>query len=222
MKNIKFLILSSLIIFLFTSCAGVITLKEPKISGGKAEEKKYVPKKPPVLFEDFEAGTVIGGYSYANTAGGASAKYMISNPDNPEEKAHSGRFCSKAIFNTGTNADWGCGFGSQSVYGSFIDAKDREYISIWVKAPKGIKFYIFCNEAFANGADGEYWNSPDITGTGDWKLYEIPMETFYKNIYSGNQSGNNMVDMTGIGTVGAQIGGAQGEGLLFIDDIYFK
>lgn len=222
MRKIINSILVFITIFMFNSCAGLITLKTPKITGGKIEtEKKYIPKKPPVLFEDFEAGTVIGAYSYANTAGGASAKYVISEPG--KDEPHSGKYCAKAIYDSGTNSDWGCGFGAQSAYGGgFIDAKDREYISLWIKAKPGLNFYVFCNEASANGADGEYWNSPNLLGTGKWELYEIPMEQFYKNVYSGNQQGNNVIDMTGIGTVGAQIGGAQGAGELFIDDIYFK
>ncbi|HRU39282.1 MAG TPA: hypothetical protein P5511_05350, partial [Candidatus Goldiibacteriota bacterium] len=114
----------------FASCAGVITLKTPQITGGKAAEKAYVPKKPPVKFEDFEAGVIVGGYSYANQAGGASAKVMASDPST--DKAYMGNYSAKAVYNTGTNSDWGCGFGFQSVYGGgYIDAKDREYVELW-------------------------------------------------------------------------------------------
>lgn len=206
---------------LITSCAGLITLKTPEITGGKIEKAKYVAKKPPALFEDFEAGTLVGAHTYANNAANAWAKYQISDP--AKDQAKNGRFCAKAEFFTGSDSAWGCGFGSQSVYGGgFVDAKDREYINVWIKAPKGMKFYLFVNEARANGADGEYWNSMDLTGTGDWKEYDTAMDTFFKNIYSGNQTGNNMVDMGGIGTVGIQVGGAQGEGVIYIDDIKFR
>ncbi|HRU39710.1 MAG TPA: hypothetical protein P5511_07515, partial [Candidatus Goldiibacteriota bacterium] len=84
------------------------------------------------------------------------------------------------------------------------------------------KFYIFVNEAQDNGADGEYWNSPGITGTGEWKQYTLALENFYKNIYSGSQTGNNAIDTSGIGTVGAQLDGTQGSGEIFIDEVYFK
>ncbi len=221
MKKIFPVVTALISVFILASCAGVISLKQPEITGGRAAEKKYVPKKPPVKFEDFEAGTVVGGYSYANGAGAASAKIMISAP--AADKAHTGTYAAKADFNTGTNGDWGCGFGFQSVYGGgYIDAKDREYIGLWVNAPKGMKFYVFVNEAAANNADGEYWNSPGITGMGEWKEYEISMEDFYKNIYSGSQFGNNSIDMTGIGTVGLQVDGNQGPGIILIDDVYFK
>jgi hypothetical protein len=210
-----------IIIFFISSCSGVLTLKTPKITGGKIETKGYVAKKPPVLFDDFEAGTVIGAYAYANTAGSASAKLMISEP--ATDKSHGGTYCAKAVFDTGTNADWGCGFGCQSTYGGgYIDATNHEYLSMWVKVNEGTTYYIFVNEASANGADGEFWNGPSMTGSGDWQLYEVPFEDFYKNIYSGNQSGNNVMDLSGLGTVGAQLAGAQGKGTFFMDDISFK
>ena len=221
MKKITMTVTALIAAILLASCAGVITLKTPVISGGKAAEKVYTAKKPPVKFEDFEAGTIVGGYAYANGAGGASAKIAISVPGT--DAAHTGNYAAKADFNTGTNGDWGCGFGFQSVYGGgYIDAKDREYIDLWIKAGKGMKFYIFVNEAMANGADGEYWNSTGLTGAGDWTEYVIPMDTFFKNIYSGNQFGNNSIDMSGIGTVGAQVDGLQGPGSILMDDIYFK
>lgn len=221
MKKIITAIPALILIFLLASCAGVITFKTPDIYGGKLAEKKYVPKKPPAKFEDFEAGTIVGGYFYANTAGNASAKITISDP--AADKPHTGKYCAKAVYNTGTNADWGCGFGFQSVYGGgYIDAKDREYVDLWINAPQGVKFYVFVNEASANGADGEYWNSPGQVGAGEWREYVISMDSFYRNIYSGTQGGNNIIDMSGIGTVGAQLDGGQGSGVLYIDDVYFK
>ena len=46
-------------------------------------------------------------------------------------------------------------------------------------------------------------------------------DEFFKNIYSGNQAGNNDFDATGIGVVGVQFGGNQGKGRVYLDDIYF-
>ncbi len=220
MKNHTYALTAVLFGLICASCAGVFTLKQPVLTGGKITTKGYVAKKPPVLFDDFEAGTVVGGYSYANTAGGASAKLAISDvTDTP----HGGKYCAKAVYDSGTNADWGCGFGCQSTYGGgFIDATDREYISMWIKAPENTSFYVFVNEANANGGDGEFWNGPSATGSGKWELYEVALEDFTKNIYSGNQSGNNTMDLGAIGTVGAQIAGSQGKGEFLMDDIWFK
>jgi hypothetical protein len=220
-KKIIYLIYAIIASLILSSCAGIVTVKTPKLTGGKIETKGYVAKKPPVLFDDFEAGTVVGGYSYANGAGAASAKLMISEPQT--DAPHGGKYCAKAVFDTGTNADWGCGFGMQSTYGSgYIDATGREYLSMWIKAPEGMPYYIFVNEASGNGADGEFWNGPSMIGTGNWQLYEVALEDFYKNIYSGNQSGNGIMDLSGLGTVGSQLGGAQGKGQFMMDDIWFK
>lgn len=219
MKRILFSLIACSLIF--SSCAGIFALKTPKITGGKIEAKGYVPKKPPVIFDDFEAGTVVGAYAYQNGAGSASAKLMISEP--ATDKPHGGSYAAKAVFDTGTDATWGCGFGAQSTYGGgYIDATGREYLSMWVKVNEGIIYYIFVNEASANGADGEFWNGPPMTGTGDWQLYEVPLEDFYKNIYSGTQGGNGVIDLSGLGTVGSQLNGAQGKGEFLMDDIYFK
>jgi hypothetical protein len=219
-KKLSYVIIAVLAAFICASCAGVFTFKNPKLTGGKIETNVYKPKKPPVLFDDFEAGTVVGAYSYANGAGGASAKMMISDTT---DQPHGGKYCAKTVFDSGTNSDWGCGFGCQSTYGGgYIDATDREYISMWVKAPEGVQFYVFVNEAAANNADGEFWNGPIKTGTGNWQLYEVALEEFYKNIYSGNQTGDNTLNLSGIGTVGVQIAGAMGKGNFYLDDIWFK
>lgn len=201
------------------SCAGVVGFR--KIGTAKSTVKASELKDlPPVKFEDFENATLAGAYNYANKAGGASANYMLSNPGEP---VHSGQYSAKAIVNTGTDSDWGCGFGASTSYGQgYVDATGRTKISVWIKAPEGMTFYIFCNEASANGADGEFYNSPDQTGSGDWKEYVVPFDEFFRNIYSGNQTGNYEFDPSGIATVGIQVGGNQGKGVLYIDDIYLK
>ncbi len=218
MKENKILLFLILTIFLFTSCAGIIGFKNPNISKNTLTEKKQVKKAEPVKFEDFENGTLVGSYSYANKVGGASASYMIS-----QENPYKGSYCAKAVFDTGTDSDWGCGFASGTSYGAgFVDAKGTEAIHIWIKAPEGFTFYVFCNEGAANGADGEFWNGPDMTGAGKWTEYIIPYDELHRNIYSGNQAGNNTFDPDAISTIGIQLGGKQGKGELFVDEIWIK
>jgi hypothetical protein len=201
---------------LVTSCAGVISFRSPKdLKGADTMAADNTPKAS-VKFEDFENGTLNGSYGYGNTAGGASVSYGIST-----EKPNKGQYCSKAAFNSGTDSDWGCGFGSGSSYGPYIDASGRNSISLWAKAPANVTFYVFVNEAGANGGDGEFWNSPTQTGSGEWQEYVIPFDELFRNIYSGVQDGNYNFDASGLGVVGAQIGGAQNKGDLYIDDIYF-
>lgn len=220
MKKISVIILMAGAMMLLSSCAGVFSLRNPKISKAELGSRKSAEKLAPVKFEDFENGAVVGGYSYANTAGGASASYGISDPDT--DKAKKGQYAAKAVVNTGTDSDWGCGWGSMSSYGSYIDAAGREFMTMWVKAPNEKTFYVFCNESAANGADGEFWNSPSQTGAGDWTYYEIPFDEFFRNIYSGNQEGNLQMDISGIGVIGLQAGGNQGKFELLIDEIWIK
>lgn len=205
---------------LLTSCAGIFTLRNPNLSKADAAVKKSGESLLPVKFEDFENGAIVGAYSYANTAGGASASYGISDPGT--DKAYKGQYAAKAVVNTGTDSDWGCGWGSMSSYGSFIDASGREFLTMWVKAPSEKTFYVFCNESAANGADGEFWNSPSQTGAGGWTYYEIPFDEFFRNIYSGNQEGNLQMDISGIGVIGLQAGGNQGKFEVLIDEIWMK
>ena len=71
--------------FLFSSCAGIISLRNPKHAKGEGPGEKP-PLEQPVLFEDFETGKVEGSYSYANDAGAASARFLRQQPKikNPE------------------------------------------------------------------------------------------------------------------------------------------
>jgi len=215
-KKLIFILAALAAVAALSSCAGIITVRNPNISKQAAAAGDDNTPQTPVKFEDFENGSIAGSYSYANTAGGASAMYSISS-ENPNK----GNYCAKSVFNSGTDSDWGCGFGSGSTYGGYVDAKGRNALSVWAKAPANVTFYFFVNESGANGADGEFWNSPQQAGTGDWKEYIVPFDEFFRNIYSGVQDGNYEFDASGIGTVGAQIGGAQGKGELFIDNIYF-
>jgi hypothetical protein len=215
-KKHIYVIIALIAAVLFSSCAGIISFRNPGVLKDAAMSASDNKPLDPVKFEDFENGTLNGAYSYANTAGGASVTYAIS-----QENPRSGKYCAKAPFNSGTDSDWGCGFGSNSTYGPYIDASGRNSISLWAKAPANTTFYVFINEAGANGGDGEFWNSPTQTGSGDWQEYVIPFDELFRNIYSGVQDGNYNFDASGLGTVGAQIGGAQNKGELYVDDIYF-
>ena len=215
----KNLIIALAAVLIFSSCAGVIGFRNPDVSKSEAVREEAAKDLPPVKFDDFEKGKLTGAYAYANKAGGASASYNITSPG----EGHESQYAAVADYDTGSNSDWGCGFGSSTNYGEgFIDAGGRRKISLWVKAEEGLTFYIFVNESSANGADGEFWNSPSQTGAGEWAEYIIPFDEFFRNIYSGNQAGNLEFDAEGIGVVGAQIGGAQGKGKFYMDDIWIK
>ncbi len=202
-------------VFIITSCAGVISFRKPgaKRVQTATEEQKALS---PVLFDDFETGSIDGSYSYANTAGSASmSKFSVTS-----DEKHGGNYSAVAEFDTGISSEWGC--GAAVIKNGGIDATGRKMLTAWAYAPEGMIFYFFVNETGANGADGEYWNSSNQTGAGKWAYYEIPLDEFFKNIYSGNQAGNNDIDSSGIGNVGVQFGGNQGKGKIYIDDIIIK
>jgi len=213
----KFALISAVVCaaFIISSCAGVIGFRKPgsqRVAATKGEQKSLSP----VLFDDFESGSLDGSYSYANTAGSASmTKFSISS-----DEKYSGNYSAVAEFDTGISSEWGCG-GAVMKNGG-IDAAGRRMLTAWVNAPEGKTFYFFVNETGGNGADGEYWNSASQTGAGKWAYYEVPFDEFFKNIYSGNQAGNNDIDASGIGNVGVQFGGNQGKGRVYLDDIIMK
>jgi len=220
LKKISLIAILTAAVILLNGCAGMVSFRNPN----KAKVVKIAGQSQvvqPVKYEDFENGTLVGSYGYQNTAGGAAVKYMISDPST--DKAHDGQYCGKAVYDTGTNSDWGCGFGSGSSYGAgYFDATGREYVTFWAKLPENFTFYVFINEAAANGADGENWSGPSITGSGKWIEYTVPFDEFFKNVYAGNQMGNNTFDPPGIGQVGFQLGGNQGKSIFLVDDIWFK
>lgn len=220
MKKIALIASAMISAMLISSCAGVLTFRNPNASRA-VKSAGPAQNAAPVKFEDFENGTLVGSYGYANTAGAASVKYVMGDPS--ADKAHAGQYCAKAVYNSGVNSDWGCGFGSASSYGAgYVDATGREKVSFWANLPEGTTFYCFINEANANGADGEFYNGPDMTGSGKWAEYTVMFDELHKNIYSGSQLGDNQFDAGGISVVGFQVGGNQGKGTFLVDDVWFK
>jgi hypothetical protein len=220
MKKSLLMFIAIITAVIAAGCAGVVTLRSPN-RPKPVKAAGPVKEAAPIKFEDFENGTLVGSYSYANTAAGASAKYMIGDPS--KDKAHTGQYCAKAVYNSGTSSDWGAGFACSTSYGAgYIDATGRKSVVFWANVPEGTTFYCFCNEANANGADGEFWNGPDLTGSGKWVEYTVDFEDMHKNIYSGSQTGDNELDPSGLAVVGFQVGGNQGNGTFLVDDIWFK
>ncbi|PKL90529.1 MAG: hypothetical protein CVV21_12055 [Candidatus Goldiibacteriota bacterium HGW-Goldbacteria-1] len=216
----KTIVISSFIaiLFLITSCAGVISFRKP----GTARVSKAAAgaEVKPVLFDDFERGNIPMTYSYANTQAAANmSKFAVTG-----DEKYNGSSSAASAYDTGTSSEWGCGAALASAYATegYIDAAGRKFITAWVLAPENTTFYFFVNEAAANGGDGEYWNSPSQTGAGKWAYYEIPFDEFFKNIYSGSQAGNNDLDPSAIGVIGVQLGGMQGKGTIYLDDIWLK
>lgn len=198
---------------LLGGCPGVIELKSKVAKAGPGKSTV-----PPVLYDDFEKG-LAGSYSYGNTEGGASCA-------SSEETTvfHAGGKAEKISYKSG-GGTWGCGSGWGSPYmpkEGYFNAKGTISLEFWAKAPRGASFVFSIKEAKANGGDEELWLAPAATGTGAWKKYTIPYETFSRGIYSGNQSGDDQFEKGSIGSIEIQISEKQGDGDLYVDDIYFK
>lgn len=211
MKKAGFLMLSALLVGSF-GCEHVVVLKANSMKGGQGGEVQ------PVLYEDFEKG-LVSSYGFGNTAAGGGAKIA----EETGEK-HGGAKCARIDYQTG-NGNWGCGFGFGSSYapaaGSF-NAKGTKGLELWAKANVGLNFNFMVQEGKNNGGDDEVWVSSDVTGTGRWKRYFIGWDQFTRSIYSGNQSGDDTMETASLASMQGQLREKQGDGKLYIDDVYFK
>jgi hypothetical protein len=198
---------------LLSGCPGVIELRSKVATGGP--EKSTVA---PILFDDFEKG-LGGSWGYANTEGGAEC-----SPVEETQVVHGGSKALRVDYKSGSGT-WGCGFGWTTNYlpkEGYFNAKGTVGIELWAKAPRGATFQISIKEARANGGDDEVYLAPQGTGTGAWKRYMFRFDSFSRGIYSGNQAGDDVLERGAIASIDIQLSEKQGDGALYVDDIYFK
>jgi len=194
-------------------CPGVLELKSKQAKGGPAKSTVA-----PILYDDFEKGFG-GGWTYACTEGGASA--AVSEED---QTVHSGKKAMKVTFKSGTGS-WGAGFGWGTPYmpkAGYFNAKGTIGIELWVKGPRGAGFQISLKEGKQNGGDEEVYLAPQGTCTGVWKRYFFAYDGFTRGIYSGNQGGDDRLEIGSLASMDIQIAEKQGDGIMYFDDIYFK
>jgi hypothetical protein len=195
-------------------CPGVIEIKSKHEGGLKTATVA------PILYDDFEKG-LNQPYKYACTDSGSGAKFDISEDS---QVFHSGHKSLRCDYQSGVGS-YGGGFGWVSPYmpkAGYFDAKGTLGLEFWAKAPRGAIFQASVKEGMANGGDGEVYLSPQGTGTGNWKRYSFKWENFTRSIYSGNQAGDDQLAVSSIVEVAFQLSEKQGDGQLWIDDIYFK
>lgn len=198
---------------LLYGCPGVIELRSKVAKGGP--EKSTVA---PILFDDFEKG-LGGAWNYANTEGGASC-----NAVEESTTVHSGSKALRCDYKSG-GGSWGCGFGWTTAYmpkEGYFNARGTVGVELWAKAPRGVTFQLSVKEARANGGDDEVYLAPQGTGTGAWKRYFFRFENFTRGIYSGNQAGDDQLERGALASIDIQLSEKQGDGALYVDDIYFK
>lgn len=193
-------------------CPGVIEIKS------KGAKVATVSTHAPILYEDFEQG-VTGTYTYGPD--GAGAKIAVATDSTI---MHGGSKSMRVDYETG-NGSYGPGFGFGSNYTpkvGYFDATGTLAVQMWIKAPRGLTFQVCVKEGAANGADGEFYLAPQDTGTGAWKRYTFPYSGFTRSIYSGNQSGDDIFEVSAIVGMQIQLNQNSGDGALYVDDVYFK
>jgi len=204
---------AALLLPFLAGCPGVLELKSRQAKGGPARSTVA-----PIVFDDFEKG-MGGAWNYGNAEGGGSCAASEEST-----VVHAGSKAQKNEFKSGSGS-WGCGYGWTSAYmpkDGYFNAKGTMGIEFWAKAARGASFQFSVKEAKANGGDDEVWLAPASTGAGSWKKYFIPFESFTRGIYSGNQAGDDTLERGAMASMDIQIDAKQGDGVLYIDDIYFK
>jgi hypothetical protein len=137
-------------------------------------------------------------------------------------------------YDTGTA---GCGVTFYPVNEPFAGGKYAvvegcDLVQLHASAPQGLPFQIAINEAGVgapgalsypgvNGADGEQYLSPVITGSGRWQIYQIKLSDFTLSNVWGNQNGNKTLDLKGVDSLELNLPGNQGKGDFSIMSIVF-
>lgn len=200
---------------LLSGCPGVIELKSKLAKGGPTKSTVA-----PILFDDLEKG-LSGSYAYANTDSAAGAKSAIAEET---QVVHGGKKSVRVDYKSGSGT-WGGGVGwgppTLPAQGYF-NAKGTMGIEFWAKAARGFTFQASIKEGKQNGGDEEVYLGPQVTGAGAWKKYFVPWESFTRGIYSGNQGGDDHLEIGSIGSVEFLFDAKQGDGSFYLDDIYFK
>jgi hypothetical protein len=206
------LLLAGLALPLAIGCGSFVQLKSKTAANGPAKSTVA-----PIVYDDFEKG-MGGSYAYAAPEGASCSATEETTV------VHSGTKAQKNTFKTGTGS-WGCGYGWTTAYmpkEGYFNAKGTIGIEFWAKAARGIAFQISFKESKGNGGDEEVWQAPFSTGAGTWKKYFIPYDSFTRGIYSGNQAGDDTLERGSIASMDVQLDTKQGDGEMYIDDIYFK
>lgn len=173
------------------------------------------------LFENFETNKLNNLYIYGDKQNGAVINASIKTRKGVLKNRKNEKYLD-VVYISG-NGDYGCGlgFGSSLIESATaLNVKGTTVLQVVAKVPMGIKFRISVNEQ--ESGDGEKWTSAWQYGTGNWKKYLLPLNAFTKNIYAGNQEGDEKLNLENIITVEMEIGAKQGNGEIMVDDIEFQ
>lgn len=179
-----------------------------------------------IKYEDFEGAALVGGYTYADTANGASSSEALVTTEHST--------CLQALeatINMGAGTYAAVGFGSNFYAPDVINAAGSTYMRLWMKSSQAVDFKVSFSEyrgTPATSAD-EGWTSPQqsYTATGSWQAFMIYIPNFTENIYNAACSpncltvGNNTPDLDVVGAIDINFVTAGFNGTVYIDDVAF-
>ncbi len=128
---------------------------------------------------------------------------------------------------------WGCGASLVRAASGVFDAAGATKVTLVFTGSKGLRFRVILAEdglgspgapshAGADGADGEQYEGPWLTASGEAQTLTVPLAEFTLAPGWGNQSGQNVLDTQSIRHLGLQAGGGQGKAELAIRSIRFE
>ena len=149
-------------------------------------------------------------------------------------KADSG----SVILDYETGTGWGCGVSAPPNLGPFtapgvVDLRGYGFFNFKAFVPMGVTFMVYLDESGTaapnqaryegvNGADGESYQFPAMTGTGRWEDYQVDLSELQHRDYWGNQKGNNTLDLQSLSEVSFYLSGGQGAGRMLVKDLEFR
>jgi len=163
----------------------------------KAKKKAKAAKKA-VVYVDYSRPGASGG-AYGDDTKGCGGTFEVKG--------------GKGVLSANECKDgWGGGLTMNKMPEAAFNATGATTLTLKVKVPKGIKFNLNINEngcgpkeqaSFTGegGADGEQFNSPEMTGTGKMKEYTVKLADFTVAGGYGNPNGNKQVDLGGVASI---------------------
>ena len=179
-----------------------------------------------IIFEDFEAGSLAGAYSYTGTTPSSMA-YSDSTL-----AANSGTYAMKLLVNVSSGQYAGVGFSSNYANGQgVVDSTGANAIRFAIKTDATVTFTLQIREAGNTttalaGGDGELWDSPPITvfaGPG-WttKTISLVSPAFTEDLYSSNgAAGNNTLNLSAVKVIQLNFSTVVAGANVYFDDIAF-
>jgi endo-1,4-beta-D-glucanase Y len=186
------------------------------------------------IYEDFESAISLRQLPSPSYADGKSDTFNGASFGWSKTTAQLYGVAGTITYTSGTNPAgnaWGVATRLFSPYSDAlrnVDASGAVLLGMWIKAPAGLRYRIELEESttITAGADGEAYQSraytlPAATASNGWQWIEVEIGRFTRDIYNGNQAGNNILDLKAISAFDFKIMGEQGTGTVLLDNVTF-